>query len=318
MQIMAQQRYDVSLSTMWARDNFPSLGPFFMASGQLGFAKIELNHQVNSVMLAGIDLSQFQFSSIHEPCPADIPVDTLKQRDWLVSAQDEAHRQRGVESVKRSIDLAHELGVKAIVVHAGNVHADLTLEKKLRTFFEAGKSQTEEYQTGKAEMLQDRANLAGIRLEAVKKSLLELLEYAARFNIILGLENRYHYLDIPTPDEMGILLDLAGPDQLGFVYDVGHAQVMERLGFFSHDDWLQRFASRIVGVHLHDVMGVRDHYVPGLGEVDFKRVAACLPQTAFRTCELKPASTAEQIRTGLEFLVDQGCVGSLFDHHSEM
>ena len=44
----------------------------------MGFAHIELNHQIDSTMLAGIELDHFHFSSIHEPCPADISVDTLK------------------------------------------------------------------------------------------------------------------------------------------------------------------------------------------------------------------------------------------------
>ena len=48
----------------------------------------------------------------------------------------------------------------------------------------------------------------------------------------LGLENRYHFFDLPSPDEMEELLSLASPDRLGFVYDVGHAQALDRLGFY--------------------------------------------------------------------------------------
>ncbi len=47
------------------------------------------------------------------------------------------------------------------------------------------------------------------------KSLKELLEYASRFGVRLGLENRYHYFDIPTQDEMAALLTL--PNQTGSV-----------------------------------------------------------------------------------------------------
>lgn len=71
------------------------------------------------------------------------------------------------------------------------------------------------------------------------------------------------------------------------------------------------YASRIIGVHLHDVNGVTDHYAPGLGEVDFDQVAAYLPREAFRTFELQPSSTAEQVKNGLQFLVDHGCIRSL-------
>ena len=308
---MSSPIYDVSLSTMWAKHNFASLSEFFMAARALGFNKIELNHQITSAMLKGINLKQYQFSSIHEPCPADISVEILKQRDWFISSQDEECRRQGVLAIQRSIDLAYDLGTPIVVVHAGNVHANLSLEKKLRALFEARKGKTDEYLSLKEEMIKDRASLAEARLEAVKKSLLELLSYAARFSIRLGLENRFHWLDIPTLDEMEILLELGGPDQLGFIYDVGHAQTLDRLGFFPHEEWFKRFASNIIGIRLHDVRGVVDHYAPGLGEVDFDRVAVYLPREAFRTCELQPSNTVEQVKNGLEFLVRHHCVRSL-------
>jgi sugar phosphate isomerase/epimerase len=308
---MSSLFYNVSLSTMWAKHNFASLNEFFVASQRLGFNRVELNHQITSAMLEGINLKQYQFSSIHEPCPADISVEILKQRDWFISAQDDECRRQGVLAIRRSIDLAFDLGTPIVVVHAGNVHVNLSLEKKLRTLFEAGKDKTDEYFSLKEEMIKDRESLAEARLEAAKKGLLELLNYAARFSIRLGLENRYHLLDIPTLDEMEVLLELGGPDQLGFIYDVGHAQVLDRLGFFPHGEWLKRYASRIIGVHLHDVRGVVDHYAPGLGEVDFDRVAVDIPQEAFRTCELQPSNTVEQVKDGLEFLVRHGCISSL-------
>jgi sugar phosphate isomerase/epimerase len=303
--------YNASLSTMWAKRNFASLKDFFIAARRLGFKKIELNHQITSAMLEVVDLKQNELSSIHEPCPADISVEILKQRDWMISSQDEECRRQGVLAVQRSIDLANDLGVSIIVVHAGNVHADLSLEKELRALFEAGKDETDEYTSLKEKMIQNRASLAEARLEAVKKSLLDLLDYAARFSIRLGLENRYHWLDIPTLYEMERLLELGEPDQLGFVYDVGHAEVLARLGFFPHEEWLKRFASRILGVHLHDVIGVVDHYAPGLGEIDFNRVAAYIPKEAFRTCELHPSTTIEQVKDCLEFLVKHHCVRAL-------
>jgi sugar phosphate isomerase/epimerase/FMN phosphatase YigB (HAD superfamily) len=300
--------WSASLSTMWAMKNFPSLKDFFVAARRLGFDRIELNHQVDSTMLAGIDLDHVQFSSVHEPCPADISVDDLKNRDWLISAQDEENRRQGVESVKRSIDLAHTFGAGTIVVHAGNVSSDLTPEKKLRSLFEADLNQSEEYLVLKEKMERDRAALVGRRLAAVRRSLVELLEYAGRYGIRLGLENRYHYMDIPLPDEIGQLLDLAVPERLGFIYDVGHAQALDRLGFCAHNEWLERFAARIIGTHLHDVVGVTDHQAPGLGEIDFDHVAAYLPGDAFRTLELHPSNSPEQVKVGLRYLADRGCV----------
>jgi sugar phosphate isomerase/epimerase len=299
--------YDASLSTMWAKHNFPVLGDFFLAAQRLGFSKIELNHRVNSRMLDSVDLSNYRISGIHEPCPADISVETLKGRDWMISSQDEECRQQGVASIKRSIDLAATLSVQTVVMHTGHVSLDTTLEKKLRQLFQSGLKDSAEYLETKSLMIEERLKLSAPRFEAVVKSVKELLSAAPR-GVRLGLENRYHYFDIPTPDEMSELLALADPDLLGLIYDVGHATVNDRLGFFPGDGWLRRFGDRIFGTHLHDVIGISDHHAPGMGDVDFRRVAEYLPSQAFRTLEVLSVITPQQIKTGLNKLVEAGCV----------
>jgi FMN phosphatase YigB (HAD superfamily)/sugar phosphate isomerase/epimerase len=302
------QVYDASFSTMWANGNFPILGDFFLAAQRFGFSKIELNHQINSGMLSSVDLNNYEISGIHEPCPADISVETLKARDWMISSPDEDCRQQGVAAIKRSIELAGKLSVRTVVVHAGHVSLDMVLENKLRQLFQAGLMETAEYREIQKIMMERRLKRIGPCLDAVGKSLKELLKYASRFGVCLGLENRYHYFDIPTQDEMSALLALAEPDRLGFIYDVGHATVMDRLGFFPNEMWLKRFGGRIFGAHLHDVIGISDHHAPGLGDVDFRMVAGYLPQGAFRTIEVISLTTPEQIKTGLKKLVDTGCV----------
>ena len=111
--------------------NFASLGDFMEAGRRIGFGKIELNHQVDSSMLEGIHLDGHRFSSVHEPCPADISVATLKKRDWLISATDEACRREGVKAMQRSIDLAQQLGAGAVVVHSGSVDSDRSIEDQI-------------------------------------------------------------------------------------------------------------------------------------------------------------------------------------------
>lgn len=300
--------YEASFSTMWARKNFPLLSDFFLAAERFGFSKIELNHQVNSGMLSSVDLGKYVISSLHEPCPADISMETLKARDWLISSPDEDCRQQGLKAIKRSIELASTLSVRTLVVHAGQVSPDMVLENKLRDLYEGNLTETAQYQDTKRYIIARRLKLSGPCFQAVVKSLKELVEYASRYDVCLGLENRYHYFDIPTQDEMSALLALAEPDQLGFIYDVGHATAMDRLGFFPNEMWLKRFGGRIFGAHLHDVIGISDHYAPGLGDVNFRMVAGYLPKEAFRTVEVMSFNTPEQIKTGLIKLVDTGCV----------
>ena len=66
-------------------------------------------------------------------------------------------------------------------------------------------------------------------------------------------------------------LQLADLNHLGFIYDVGHAQALGRLGFFPAEDWLKSLLIAGYSVLiLHDVIGLSDHFAPGLGEIDFK------------------------------------------------
>ena len=120
---------NASLSTMWALRNFPDLNDFFEVSKQLGFQKVELNHQVDSAMLSQVRLDHYQFSSIHEPCPADISTRELVERDWLISAVDERSRKLGIDAVKMSIDFAHRLGASVVVVHCGTIPSDVKFEE---------------------------------------------------------------------------------------------------------------------------------------------------------------------------------------------
>lgn len=300
--------YDVSLSTMWAISTFPTLSDFFEFARRTGFARIELNHKVTSAMLERADLENFHCSSVHEPCPADISTDELKRRDWLISSTNEENRREGVKAIQRSIDLASRLGASAVVIHAGTASAESGLEKKLRVLYASGEAESDEYREIQRQMIQVRAEGAQAAFEAVRKSILELLAYAEPLMVRLGIENRYHYMEFPSPDELKVLLSLAGPDRIGFLYDVGHAETLDRLGFYRHEEWLKRFSPRIIGTHLHDVLGTTDHYAPGLGTVDFDRVAAYLPDEAFRTCEFQNTNTPEQVKAGLQFLAEYGCI----------
>jgi sugar phosphate isomerase/epimerase len=147
-------------------------------------------------------------------------------------------------------------------------------------------------------------------MRSVRRSLGELAEYAARVGIRLGMENRYHYHEIPLPDEVDELLNLGYADVVGYWHDVGHAQTLENLGFGPHEEWLRRFGSRIVGVHLHDIVGIQDHRAAGLGQMDWEMVARYLPADALRTCEFQKSNTPEQVAAGVECLAEKGILCS--------
>ena len=300
--------WDVTLSTMWTYENKIPLDKTLPVLDKLELNALEVNHSIRSADLTGIDLAGIPILSLHEPCPADVSLAILSQKDWLVSATDEIKRQQGVRMIMRTIDLAERLGVQHIVVHPGTVGLPNTDEKLLRKWIESGQGDSEDAKALRQQMLSNRNEVCLVRMDSVVKSLKELLEYIGKRPIHLALENRYHYMDIPTPVELGELLKLAGPDQLGFQLDVGHARALERMGFYSMREWLEKYGNRIMGVHLHDVVMLEDHAAPGKGDIDYAAIADFIPEQAQRTLEVRGYNTLESIQTGLHLLEQAGLV----------
>lgn len=298
---------NAALSSMWGIKKFDAFAEFFRQGSALGFTKFELNHAVNSAMLDGI--TGYRVVSVHEPCPADVSVSELQKRNWLISATTENERREGVNAIKRSIDLAQKFGASFVIVHPGKVDIDTKLDDPMRDLFRQGKANTPEFTQRRDEFVALRAARAPFNLSAVRQSVIELAEYAGERNIKLGLENRYYFHEIPSPDELEQLLNL-GLANVGFWYDVGHAETLAQLGFFPHQDWLRRFSSRIIGVHLHDVLGIDDHQAAGTGQIDWDMVARYVPASAHRTCEFQNFNTPDQVRAGVQWLVQKGLVNT--------
>lgn len=291
---------------MWGIKRFARFDDFFIAGRAAGFTSFELNHGVNSAMLASVQLNGYRITSVHEPCPADVSPAELKQRDWLISATDEENRRRGVEAVRRSIDLAHRLGAAVVIVHPGRVVMDESLEAGLRQLYREGKRHTPEYARITGLMRAQRVERAPAHLAAVRRSLDELAACAVRVGVRLGLENRDHYFEIPLIEEMEELLAAGYGDTVGYWHDVGHAQKSEFKGYGPHEAWLTRFADRMIGVHLHDVRGMEDHLAAGTGQMPWDMVARLLPVGILRTCEFQNSSAPEEVAAGLRWLVENG------------
>ena len=293
---------------MWAVGRFPELADFFDAGRRLGFARFELNHAINSAMLEGLSLDG-TIASVHEPCPADLSMGMLRERNWLVSAPDEENRRQGVAAIRRSIDLAHKLGAKVVIVHPGRVDIDTGLESELMSLYRADQAGRPDYGQTKERLAAARAAQAETNMRSVRRSLVELAEYAAKEGVRVGLENRYHYHEIPLPDELEDLLSLDVGEVIGYWHDTGHAQTLESLGFGTHEEWLRRFGGpqgRIVGVHLHDVVGITDHQAAGKGQIDWDMVARYLPISALRTCEFLASNSPEEVAAGARLLAEKG------------
>lgn len=303
--------YEAALSTMWGVDQKMLFGETFKAARELGFLRFELNHKVSRELYSQVDTNRYYISTVHDPCPAPYTYDEIKARDLMISSLDEALRIQSVDQIKKTFDLAYKLGSKSVVVHPGTIKCDHSLERRMRELFRQGRKQTKEYEDLLIQIRADRALRIQPHLEQVVQSLHEIIAFARGSGISLGLENRYRYYDIPLPDEMALFLDLCREDWLGFQFDTGHAYTLDALGLAKMDDWLERFNSRMVGVHLHDVIGITDHQVPGKGGVDFDHIAHYLPDECCKTLEIGPHATLSDLSDALELLAERDCINRL-------
>ncbi len=291
-----------SLSTMWIQHRFDNLNDFFAAGNALGFEQFELGHVVRPEVFDGVQPGQQKISSIHAPCPAN-----PGPWDYLASL-DEGKRKQAVAQAIDTIALAQKFKAPVVVLHMGKVAIEPSLERRLRDLHNDGQQDTQEYEDAMRRLVEARARGQARSLAAAAMSLREISQYAQTVGIGLGLENRCYYYEIPNLGEMRILLTSSDPATVFYWHDTGHAQNLEKLGFTRHEEWLKAFASRMVGVHLHDIMGLRDHLVAGTGEMNWPMIASHLPVQAIRICEFDWPYSEEEIVAGVEYLRQVGCL----------
>ena len=91
---------------------------------------------------------------------------------------------------------------------------------------------------------------------AAAQDSMRLLDRAqAEYGVMLGI----------TAEELD---EIVGPTDLGICFDIGHANTSGQM-----DAMIETFGDRIVNVHIHDNVGVKDdHMTIGTGQIDFRSV----------------------------------------------
>jgi len=186
-------------------------------------------------------------------------------------------------------------------LHLGRVLMD-TLSLELYSLLDAGLSGSDEYIRKRDEIRILRDRKKGKTLDMMLLSMDEIQDAAEKFNVNIGIENRYFFEECPNFDEMGVIFEKFGGGRIGYWHDAGHAQVQENLGFVTVKDLLSVCGKFLVGFHLHDVNGYSDHYVPGIGEVDFELLKEYMKKDTIKILEIHPRETEKDLMAGVDFL----------------
>lgn len=305
----------LSLSTMWRAAQSDSGRELLDSMAGSGLNRWELEYRLTTSVLEDlrgeIQAGRLGLSSLHHPCPhPDWLPRTSASGDALpLSSLEEDQRGQAVALGLRSLRLAAELGVGTVVFHLGRVEMDFQRREYHRLLDEGIIQEVRGRQRVDRDRL-IRAERAPPHLAAVRRSLDELVPQAERLGVRLGLENRYYPNQIPSLEEMEELLGDYPVPAVGYWHDVGHAEVHAAWGLVkSPTEFLDRLGVRLLGVHLHDVRGSRDHAAPGTGMVDFVGLAPYLRAETIRVLELKEWVTPEEIRAAPAVLEAAGILG---------
>lgn len=269
----------------------------------LGFESIELGHGLSAPMLEGVlearKRHRFKICSVHNFLPSPVEVLADAPDCYEFTSHRVPDRERAVRLTRQSIDWAHKLGARFVVVHCGRIRS-LDLTNRLRDMVEDGKSLGRGYVRSKLMAVQQRERVAEIYIQRVLECLTDVVDYAGTKGVKIGIENREYYEAVPTERELVTFLRRLDSAHVGYWHDFGHAQIKHNLGLINHRQWLEAAAPLALGCHVHDVTWpFRDHRAPFSGEVDFESLLPLFPKSCEMVFELSPRTPAEDIRTAL-------------------
>jgi sugar phosphate isomerase/epimerase len=245
---------------------------------ELGFDEVELNYRITDRMLEAIapyvERGAISVSSVHNVFPAveDPRFDTDSR---MLGWRDDELRGRAIELAIGSVEAGRELGARAVVIHPGVMPWDesppgpgglsgIALDEELKRLWREEGPGSPAYRAAFAEFTEYRERGMRGELERILASLEAIAEYVARrgIPIAIGLENRPMAFQVPDFAEMRYFLEALEGSAVGMWLDVGHGAVLRNMGFFDDRVEAPRLADRLVGMHIHDVDGVDDHFAP--------------------------------------------------------
>ena len=298
---------DFALSTSWNAFRHTHAEKMIFEIKKSGFQKIELSFNLTASMIKTIIRlvkdKAIIVDSIHNYCP--IP-EGMNRREALpdcysMASLNEAQRKKAVYYTKKTIETAKSLQAKVVVLHTGRVE----LPDKTRNLIhlcQNGLKNSKDYKHLKKEAIAERKRISGNFFRNALRSLDELNGFAVKKNILLGIENRFYYREIPKFDELGIIFDKFKGGNIRYWHDTGHAQIMEKLGFSSQKDALCAYAKELIGFHLHNVSDFQDHKAPSEGEIDFGSFKKYLKQDTLKVIEAHHPATSKQLKESIILL----------------
>jgi sugar phosphate isomerase/epimerase len=294
---------EFSFSTCWNIKRHTEGRAMIEEIRELGFHQVELNYNVTKEMLATIEpmieRGEIGVSSVHNTFP-HTPDPDYGTDSVLLGFDDEEKRIRSIELLLQSAEYAHRYGAKAVVVHPGEVPFPYNIDQQLKGIYNEQGPDSAAYKELWREMLERRESLSGHYLRRIGDSLEEVCERSAAkgYDVAFGIETRSRCYQMPTLQEAKSVINRLKGAPVYLWYDIGHGMMMDRMGLYDNAKEAAEMMDDIIGVHIHETIGLSDHWCPYVNSKDisfFDRFLAIIDRAPVKVYELKSACKAEEI-----------------------
>lgn len=296
----------LALSSCWCSHRHQDGYEMLKEMAGLGFEWVELSHGIRITLvpgiLRGVEEGIVKVASCHNFCPLPTGVHHAAPNLYVPSAKDSRERDQWLRHSKRSVDFAHQVGAKKLVMHLGNVEFFwFNPSRKIDAYLEQhpgmDAATDAKYQKLLGKALNKLRAHKTIFWENTRAGLADFLPYATAKGVALGFENREAFEELPLDEDYADFVASLPREALGgYWHDTGHAHIKESMGLLSHRDHLEKNASRAIGFHLHDVNAEGyDHQPLGAGVIDFEMVSSFWRPEHTLVLEFNPRLSVEDV-----------------------
>ncbi len=272
----------------------------------LGFEWAELSHGIRMSLLPGIveavEAGELKISSLHNFCPLPMGVAHAAPNLYLFSSLDPRERENAYRHSVKTIETAARVRAELVVLHLGRIDMK-EYTGKLLELVEAGKKDTSKYASLCNAMLEKREKKKLQHVQMAEEMVDRLSRLAGDYGVKLGIENREGVEEIPLDSDLEFLMREFDRPSVGYWHDCGHAQIKENLGLIDHRAHLETMSSRLLGLHVHDVVFPgQDHRAPGSGTVNFAALKPLVKAEHVKVLELSPNLDKEDVLAGVQYI----------------
>ena len=229
-------------------DDINTPEPYLKLASEAGFPRIMWCHHWNTDFIyTKPELDQIKaWLKTYQIKLQDVHGTDGKEKCWY--AEEEYRRKAGVElTVNRLIMLKELDGDGTLIMHPPRIREPEDL---------------------------DKVELRRKQAESVRRSLDELLPLLERYDAKIALENLPH----GNWEILSALLDDYPAERIGYCFDSGHCNITVR----THFEETEKYADRIIAVHLHDNDGSGDqHKTPFNGTFNWEWLANVLKRSSY-------------------------------------